>query len=50
MTDVKLLINEIEIPMNEFIKEIFINVNKGFITSLKEIPEAIQTINIEIKL
>lgn len=50
MTDVKLLVNDKDIPMNEFIKDILININKGFVSSLKEIPDDITNINIEIEL
>ncbi|MFX1277301.1 MAG: hypothetical protein ACFFBP_07985 [Promethearchaeota archaeon] len=50
MADIKLLVNDKEIPMNEFIQEILINVSKGFITSLKGIPEDIRAIKIDIKL
>ena len=48
MTEVSLNINDKNIPMNEFIEEILKNITKAFVSSLKEIPEDIKTIKIEI--
>ena len=50
MSDVKLLIDDKEIPLNEFAKEIIVNVNLGVIASLKKIPEQKKLIKIEIDL
>ena len=48
MTEVKLIVNDKEVPLNDFIKEIFANINKGVLNSLKEIPNKIETIKIDI--
>ncbi len=50
MTDIELNINDKDIPLNDFIRNIFINVNKGLIDSLKNIPEDIKSIKIDIEL
>jgi len=50
MANVKFLINDKEIPLNEFAKEIIVNVNLGIIDSLKKIPVQKNTIKIEIEL
>jgi hypothetical protein len=50
MPDIELLINEEIIPLNEFIKNIFVNVCVGLIDSLKNIPEGKKSIKIEINL
>ncbi len=50
MADVKILINDKEIPINQFIKDVVVNVNIGLVESLKKIPEQKKSIKIEIKL
>ena len=49
MKELNLIVNEKEIPLNDFIKEILANVTKGFVSSLKEIPENINKIKVEIE-
>ncbi|MFX1396658.1 MAG: hypothetical protein ACFFAS_06390 [Promethearchaeota archaeon] len=48
--EVSLKINDEEIPLNEFAKDIIANVNKGVIDTLKKIPEKVQSIKINIDL
>ena len=50
MTDIKVLINDKELPLNEFIKDLVVNINMGIVKSLKAIPENIKSININIEL
>ena len=50
MSVIKLFVNNEEIPLNDFIENIIVNVNLGIIASLKKIPEDKNSIKIEIKL
>ena len=50
MSDIKLFVNNKEIPLNEFIENIIVNVNLGIVASLKKIPEDKKSIKIEINL
>ena len=50
MANVKILINDKEIPINQFIKDVTLNVTLGIIDSLKKIPEQKKSIKIEIVL
>ena len=50
MSDIKLFVNNKEIPLNEFIENIIVNVNLGIVASLKKIPEDRKSIKIEIEL
>jgi len=50
MADIELTINDEKIPLNEFIQNIFVNVNVGLIDSLKKIPEDRKSILIKIDL
>ena len=50
MSDIKLFVNNEEIPLNEFIENIIVNVNLGIVASLKKIPEDKKSIKIEIEL
>ncbi len=50
MPDAKLIVNDKEIPLNPIIKNILINIIKGFIETLKKVPEEKKTISIEIEL
>jgi len=50
MSDIKLFVNNEEIPLNEFIENIIVNVNLGILASLKKIPEDKKSIKIEINL
>lgn len=48
MTDVKLLVNDKEIPLNEFMEKMLVNLVSGYLKSAKKIPEDIKDINIKI--
>ncbi len=48
MTNANLKVNDIDVPMNDFIETILINLCKAFIDSLKDIPEDLKTIKVEI--
>ena len=50
MSVIKLFVNNEEIPLNDFIENIIVNVNLGIISSLKKIPEDKNSIKIEIEL
>ncbi len=47
---VKIIVNEIEIPLNEFVRKLCTNIILGLIRSLKGVPENINNIRIEIRL
>ena len=50
MSVIKLFVNNEEIPLNDFIENIIVNVNLAIIASLKKIPEDKNSIKIEIEL
>ncbi|KKM74018.1 hypothetical protein LCGC14_1404610 [marine sediment metagenome] len=50
MLDVKLLVNEKEIPLKNIMQSILANMVDGFVTALNYVPEVRKTIKIEIKL
>ncbi|MFO7795692.1 MAG: hypothetical protein ACQERB_02960 [Promethearchaeati archaeon] len=50
MADIKLKINEKEIPLNEIMDSMLNNLILGYLKSIKGIPKEIKTINIEINL
>jgi len=50
MTDVKLIINDNQIPLNNIMQEMLSNIIQGYLKSAKKIPEDIKSINVEIKL
>ena len=50
MTDVNLQVNDKEIPLNQMMKEMLINLILGYLKSAKKIPDEIKSINIEIQL
>ena len=49
MKEVTLFVNENAIPLNDFIKNILANMTKGFVNSLKNIPEDVNSINVKIE-
>ena len=49
MVKARLIVNDNEIPMNDFIENFLINMNTAFVDSLKDIPETIESIKIEIE-
>ena len=50
MSDVKLLVNDKEIPLKEVMKSILTNVIDGFISALNDVPEDKKIIEIKINL
>jgi len=50
MSDIKLTINDEEIPLNPIMSMILTNINLGFIEALKGIPEEKKKVQIEIDL
>ncbi|MHA1292684.1 MAG: hypothetical protein ACTSQJ_08475 [Promethearchaeota archaeon] len=50
MAYIKLLINEKDIPLNDFMKTMLKNIIFGYLKSAKEIPDEINTIKIEIQI
>ena len=50
MTEVILDVNQKQIPLNDFMREMLTNIIIGYLKSAKEIPEDIKSISIEIHL
>ena len=50
MTEVKLTIDEKEIPLNDMMREMLINLILGYLKSAKGIPEDQKSIKIELGL
>jgi len=50
MPAVKLKVNDNEIPLNDLMKEMLVNIIEGYLKSAKKIPEDKKTIKIEIEL
>ena len=50
MTEVKLAVNDKEIPLNELMRDMLTNIILGYLKSAKNLPEDIKTIKIEIGL
>ncbi len=50
MTDVNLKVNDKEIPLNQMMKEMLINLILGYLKSAKKMPDEIKSINMEIQL
>jgi len=50
MPEVKLKVNEREIPLKDFMEGMLTNILIGFLNSTKGVPENIENINIEIKI
>ncbi len=48
--EVNLKVNDKDIPLNEFAKGIIGNIFKGILSSLKKIPENVQSIKVDINL
>ena len=49
MTEVKLRVNEKEIPLNEQMQEMLVNLILGYLKSSKKIPDDKKSIEIKIK-
>jgi len=50
MTEVVLKVNEKDVPLNDFMEQMLINLLLGYLKTAKEIPEDINSIKIEINL
>ena len=50
MADIKLLINDKEIPLNPIMSTVLTNINLGLIDALKDIPADKKKVNVEIIL
>ena len=50
MTEVKLLVNDKDIPLNELMRDMLSNIILGYLISVKNVPEDKKTIKIEIEL
>jgi hypothetical protein len=50
MTEVKLTIDDKEIPLNDLMRDMLTNLILGYLKSAKNIPEEPKSINIEIGL
>jgi hypothetical protein len=50
MSKVNLKVNEKEIPLNDLMHSMLVNLIEGYLKSAKNIPEKIDKIAIEIKL
>jgi hypothetical protein len=49
MADVDLTVNDKDIPLNDIMESMLINIIRGYLKSIKGIPEEIEEININIK-
>jgi len=50
MVDIKLVINDKDIPLNPIMSSVLTNITLGFIDVLKNIPQEKKEVNIHIKL
>ncbi len=50
MTELILEVNQKQIPLNDFMREMLTNIVMGYLKSAKEIPEEIKSISIDINL
>ncbi len=50
ISDIRLIVDGIDIPMNPFVKNMLFSVVQGFLNSLKNVPRDRKRISIEIKL
>jgi hypothetical protein len=50
MPEVKLVVNEKEIPLKDFMEGMLTNIILGFLKSTKGVPDSIEDINIEIRI
>jgi len=50
MVEIKLVINDKDIPLNPIMSSLLANITLGFIDVLKNIPEEKKEVNIQIKL
>jgi len=50
MSDVKLEVNDKDIPLNELMKDMLSNIIQGYLKSSKKMPDEIKSIKVEINL
>ena len=50
MSDVKLEVNDKEIPLNDLMKDILSNIIQGYLKSAKKLPDDIKSIKVNIQL
>lgn len=50
MTDIKLDVNEKEIPLNDLMKDMLSNIIQGYLKSVKKMPDNIKSIKVNIQL
>jgi len=50
MTDVKLEVNDKDIPLNDLMKDMLSNILQGYLKSAKKLPDNIKSIKVEINL
>ena len=50
MTDVKLEVNDKDIPLNDLMKDMLSNILQGYLKSAKKLPDHIKSIKVDIQL
>jgi len=50
MSDIKLLVNDKDIPLKEIIGTLLSNITVGFVSALRGVPEDIKTVKVKIEL
>jgi hypothetical protein len=50
MTDVKLEVNDKDIPLNDLMKDMLSNILQGYLKSAKKLPDEIKSIKVDIQL
>lgn len=50
MPEVKLIVNEKEIPLKDFMEGMLTNIILGYLKSTKGVPESVENIKIDIKI
>jgi len=50
MTDVKLEVNDKDIPLNDLMKDMLSNILQGYLKSAKKLPDNIKSIKVDIQL
>ena len=50
MSEISLKVNEKEIPLNDFMQGMLINLIMGYLKSAKSVPDEIESIKIDIQL
>ena len=50
MTDVKLEVNDKDIPLNDLMKDMLSNILQGYLKSAKKLPDDIKSIKVDIQL